>query len=144
MIVAASISLHGYEALVIPGGQQRRFVQEVFQVRARETWRALGDAAQVHVVAEDLATGVYPEDRLSAFNIGQADINLAVKTAGTQKRTVQYIRAVCGRHHNNAFVCCKAVHLNKKLVERLLALVMPAAEASAALTADCIDFVDER
>ncbi len=37
----------------------------------------------------------------------------------------------------------EAVHFAEDLVERLLALVVPAAEAGAALPADGVDFVDE-
>ena len=37
----------------------------------------------------------------------------------------------------------EAVHLGEHLVQRLLALVVPAAEAGAALAADGVDLVDE-
>src|SRR5690606_21870642 len=36
-----------------------------------------------------------------------------------------------------------AIHLDQQLVEGLLALVMPAAEAGTAMTADRVDLVDE-
>ena len=41
------------------------------------------------------------------------------------------------------FVRLEAVHLDEQLVQRLLALVVPAAEARAAVAADGVDFVDE-
>jgi hypothetical protein len=41
------------------------------------------------------------------------------------------------------FIGLEAVHLDEQLVERLLALVIAAAETGAAMTADRIDFVDE-
>ncbi len=37
----------------------------------------------------------------------------------------------------------EAIHLAENLIERLLALVVPAAEAGAALPADGVDLVDE-
>ena len=37
----------------------------------------------------------------------------------------------------------EAVHLDEQLVQRLLALVVAAAEAGAAMAADRVDFVDE-
>jgi hypothetical protein len=40
-------------------------------------------------------------------------------------------------------VALEAVHLDQQLVERLLALVVAAAEAGAALAADRVDLVDE-
>src|SRR5690606_32970676 len=42
-----------------------------------------------------------------------------------------------------ALVAFEAVHLDQQLVQRLLALVVTAAEARAAMTADRVDFVDE-
>jgi hypothetical protein len=44
---------------------------------------------------------------------------------------------------DDAVVGLEAVHLDQQLVERLLALVVPAAEAGAAVTADGVDLVDE-
>src|SRR5262249_60048209 len=44
---------------------------------------------------------------------------------------------------NNAFVGLEAVHLDQQLIERLLALVIAAAETGAAVTTDRVNFVDE-
>ncbi len=44
---------------------------------------------------------------------------------------------------DHAFVRLEAVHLDQQLVERLFALIVPAAEAGAAVPADGVDFVDE-
>src|SRR5206468_2480931 len=49
------------------------------------------------------------------------------------------IHARCNQ--DNAFVGFKAVHLDKQLVQCLLALVMSAAEACAAMPSDCVDFI---
>ena len=81
--------------------------------------------------------------RLPALYIGHADIDLTVEAAGAQQRVIEDIRAVCCRHDDNALVVAEAVHLDKQLVEGLLALVVSAAEAGAALTADSVDLVDE-
>ena len=50
---------------------------------------------------------------------------------------------VGGGDQDHAFVGLEAVHLDQQLVERLLALVVAAAEAGAAMAADRVDFVDE-
>jgi len=42
-----------------------------------------------------------------------------------------------------ALVRLEAVHLDQELVERLLALVVPAAEPRAAMASDGVDLVDE-
>ena len=86
---------------------------------------------------------MYLEDSLTALDIRCADIDLTVETARTQQRVIQNILAVGSCDDDNALVCTKAVHLNEQLVERLLALVMAAAEARAALTAYRIDLIDE-
>ena len=83
------------------------------------------------------------EDFLTAFDIRQADIHLAVKPAGAQQRFVQDIGAVGGRHDNNAVVRVETVHLDKQLVQRLFTLVMPAAKAGAALATDRVDLINE-
>src|ERR1019366_7525195 len=56
---------------------------------------------------------------------------------------VENIGPVGGRDHDDVLVGLEAVHLDEELVEGLLALVMAAAEARTALTADRVDLVDE-
>ena len=69
--------------------------------------------------------------------------DLTVETAGTQQRRVENVGAVGRRDEDHAFVGLEAVHLDEQLVQRLLALVVAAAEARAAMAADGVDFVDE-
>ena len=83
------------------------------------------------------------EDLLAALDVGQAHIDAPVKAAGTQKRVIENVGTVRGRHDDDAGVVSEAVHLHEELVERLLALVVAAAETAAALTADRIDLIDE-
>ena len=83
------------------------------------------------------------EDLLTAFNVRQAHIYLAVKPARAQQRLIQDIRAVCGRDNDNALVCTEAVHLHQQLVQRLLTLVVSAAQPCAALAAHCVDLINE-
>ena len=60
-----------------------------------------------------------------------------------QQRRVEDVRPVRGRDDDHAGVRVEAVHLDEDLVERLLALVVRAAEARAALAPDRVDLVDE-
>src|SRR5690606_25843122 len=53
------------------------------------------------------------------------------------------VGAVRRRDDDDAFGGLESVHLDERLVEGLLALVMPAAEARATVTADGVDLVDE-
>ena len=63
--------------------------------------------------------------------------------AGAQQRVIENVGAVGRRHDDDALVIRKAVHLDEQLVERLLALVVTAAETAAALAADRVDLIDE-
>jgi hypothetical protein len=65
------------------------------------------------------------------------------KRPGPQQRRVEHVGPVGRGDHDHARVALEAVHLDEQLVERLLALVVAAAEARAALAADRVDLVDE-
>src|SRR6202043_2348092 len=56
---------------------------------------------------------------------------------------VEHVGPVGGGHDDDALVRLEAVHLDEELVQGLLALVVPAAEAGAAVTADGVNLVDE-
>jgi len=86
---------------------------------------------------------VHLEDLFAALEIGQLHGHAPVKAAGAQQRVIENVGAVGRRHDDDALVIRKAVHLDEQLVERLLALVVTAAETAAALAADRVDLVDE-
>jgi hypothetical protein len=65
------------------------------------------------------------------------------KRPGAQQRRVEHVRAVGGGDDDDALVALEAVHLDQQLVQRLLALVIAAAQAGAAMAADRVDLVDE-
>ena len=74
---------------------------------------------------------------------GWADDDLPVEPARAQQRRVEDVRPVGGGDHDHAALGVEAVELDQHLVQRLLALVVPAAEARAAVPADGVDLVDE-
>ena len=134
---------HRDELAAAARGEQRGLVAEIFKVRAREAGRAPGNGGEVHVLGKGLILDVDAQDILAAADVGQAYVYLAVETAGTQQRGVKNIGAVCRRHDDDALVRAEAVHFDEQLVERLLTLVVAAAETCAALTAHGVDLVDE-
>ncbi len=134
---------HGDELVAAARAQQRRLVGKIFEIRAGEARRALRDLGEVHVLGERLVGGVDLQNVLAPLDVGIADVDLAVEAAGAQQRGIENVRAVGRRENDHALVRAEAVHLHKELVERLLALVVAAAEAGAALTADRVDLVDE-
>ena len=68
------------------------------------------------------------------------------KRPGPQQRLIEDLRAVGGAEHDHAGARVEAVHLGQDLVERLLALVVAAADVRArrgARAADGVELVDE-
>ncbi len=86
---------------------------------------------------------VHLEDLLAAAHVGQRHHDLAVEAARAQQRRIEHVRAVGGGDDDDALVALEAVHLHQQLVQRLLALVVTAAQARAAMAADRVDLVDE-
>src|SRR5258707_3350679 len=86
---------------------------------------------------------MYAENLLASTNVRKRHYNAAVKASRTQQRGIQHIRTVRGSNQNYAFVRFKAIHLDQQLVQRLFALIVSAAESGSAMTAYCINFVNE-
>ena len=99
--------------------------------------------AEVDVRGERLALGVHREHGLAALDVGRRYRDLPVEATRPQQRRVEDVRAVRGGDHDDAALDVEAVHLDQHLVERLLALVVPAAQAGAAVPPDGVDLVDE-
>ena len=123
--------------------QDRRLVDEVGEVRAGEARRLPGDAFDVDALVERLALGVDLQDLGPAAHVRPVEDDLAVEAARAQQRRVEDVRPVGGGDDDDVRVGVEAVHLDQDLVQRLLALVVAAAEAGAALAADRVDLVDE-
>ena len=83
------------------------------------------------------------EDLEPALHVGSVEDDLAVEATGPQQRRVEHVGAVGGGDDDDVGVGVEAVHLDEDLVERLLPLVVRAAQAGAALAADGVDLVDE-
>ena len=139
----------GFEVFVVhllrpaPHGEQRRFVHEVREVGAAHARRPARQHVEVDVVADLLVAEVHREDVLALVLRRERHEDLAVETTRAQQRGVEDVGPVGRGHHHDALGGLEAVHLGEHLVERLLALVVAAAEAGAALAADRVDLVDE-
>ena len=83
------------------------------------------------------------EDAFAALDVGTIDDDAAIEAARAQQRRVEHVGPVGRGHQDDAFVRLEAVHLDEQLIERLLALVVTAAETGAAVPADRVDLVDE-
>ena len=134
---------HGDQPLAAAGGEQRRLVDQVHQVGAGEAGRAARDHLEIDVGRQRHLAHVHLEDLLAADDVRVGHDDLPVETAGAQQRRVEHVGPVGGGDEDDAFVRLEAVHLDQELVQRLLALVIAAAEAGAAMAADRVDLVDE-
>ncbi len=83
------------------------------------------------------------QNLLAADDVRVRHNDLAIEPARTQQRRIEHVRPVGSRNQDDAFVGFKAIHLDQQLVQRLLTLVITAAEPGAAMTANRVDFVDE-
>jgi hypothetical protein len=134
---------HPYGLAVVPGGVERRLVHQVRQVRPGEPGGPARQHGDVDVVSEGDLLGVDAEDALASPDVGAIDHDPAIEATRAQQRRVEHVRAVGRRNQDDAFVRLEAVHLHQQLVQRLLALVVAAAEPGPAVPADGIDLVDE-
>ncbi len=129
--------------LVVAAGPQRGLVDEVADVGPGQPYRAGGEPLEVDVVGQRNAAGVDAEDRQAALVGGAIDRDVAVETARPKQGRIEHVGPVRGGHHDHRLGLREPVHLAEDLVERLLALVVSAADAGAAMPADGVDLIDE-
>jgi hypothetical protein len=98
---------------------------------------------KVHVIRERDLARVHLEDALAPAHVRPVHHDLAIEAAGAQQRRIEHVGTVRGGDDDDALVRLEAVHLHQQLVQRLLALVVPAAEARAAVATDSFDLVYE-
>src|SRR5262245_35934929 len=134
---------HADLLLVLARGEERRLVDQVLQVGTGEAGRLAGQELDVDVVADRHATSVHAQDAFAALHVGPWHHHATIEAAGTEKRRIEHVGPVGGGDQDDALVGLEAVHLHQELVERLLALVVAAAQAGAAMAPDRVDLVDE-
>ena len=105
--------------------------------------RSRGERVEVDVARERLAARVHLEDLAAPESVRTVDDDLAVEAAGTEERGIEDVGPVRRGDEDDVVLHLEAVHLDEELVQRLLALVVAAAETRAAVTADGVDLVHE-
>src|SRR5438094_7206979 len=83
------------------------------------------------------------ENFFSPAHIRTAHYHATIEAPRPQQRRIEHIGTVRCSHQDDAFIRLKSVHLDQQLVQRLLALVVTATQASATVTPDSVDLVDE-
>ena len=72
----------------MPGGDERCFVADVGDVGTRKTGRLTRQKIAVDLLVQFQVTHVNGENLGPFVHVGQADVDLAVETAGTHERLV--------------------------------------------------------
>ena len=129
--------------LVLAGRLQRGLVNQIGQVGAGEARRAAGQHVQLDVIGQRLALGVNFQNAQPTAAIRAVHHHAPVKAARPQQGGVQHVGTVGGGEEDHAGIGVEPVHFHEELVEGLLALVVPAAQAGAALAAHGVDLIDK-
>ena len=122
------VVLH-HRLAVLARREQRRFVDEVREIGSREPRCGAGQDREVDVRGQRNLPRVDLQDLLAAAHVGASDDHLPVESAGAQEGGVEHVGAVGRGDQDHAVVGLEAVHLDEELIERLLALVVAAAQA---------------
>jgi len=98
---------------------------------------------QVDIARQRLALDMHLEDFLPSAQIGAIQHDAAVEAARAHQGRVEDVRAVRRRQDDDLGVGVETVHLHQDLVQRLLALIVAAAQPRPALPPHGIDLIDE-
>ena len=134
---------HVNQALIAARREQRRFVDQIGQVRARKSGGPSRQKAGFDVVIDRNLAHVDLQDLLATADVRQRDDDLAVETARPQQCGVQYVGTIRRRNDYHAFVTVKAIHLDEQLIQGLFPFVVTAAKSGTAMSPDGVDFVDK-
>src|SRR5438067_10222 len=124
-------------------GENGRLINKVAEVGAGKAGGLAGEDFEVDLAIEGLVARVHFEDGATAADVRPIERHMPVEPTGAEQRRIENVRAVGGRDHDHMGVGLEAVHLDQQLVERLLALVVTAAQAGAALASDGVDLIDK-
>src|ERR1700683_722214 len=143
LVLGALELVHADDAAIGARREQRRFVDEIGKICPGESGRAPRNQRRADILAERHAPHVHAQDLLAAAPVGQRHYHLAIEAPGTQQRRIEHVRPVGGGNDDDPFITLEAIHFHQQLVERLLALLVPAAKPRAAVASHGIDLVDE-
>mmetsp|Transcript_99510 Transcript_99510/g.276936 ORF Transcript_99510/g.276936 Transcript_99510/m.276936 type:complete len:319 (-) Transcript_99510:1139-2095(-) len=105
-----------------PHGQDGRLVQEVSELCPTEAGCLLRDGRKADIAVQSLVGCMHLQNLLPPTEIRQANSDMPVKAPRPQHRTVEGIKAVCGRNHYDAVAPLETVHFCEELIEGLILL----------------------
>src|SRR5215467_3421481 len=122
----ALLKSHADRIGAAPGCEQRGLVDEVGKIRACKARRERRNLLGIDVGCELRLPQMDLEDVDPSLLVGPIDQDLAIETAGAQQRRIKNFGAVGRRQNHKAGPRIEAVHVDKKLIEGLLLLVVAA------------------
>src|SRR5262249_10930590 len=134
--------IHEHGFAVVASCVQRRFIHHVGEFSAGEARSAARKNRKIHIVGQGNLACMYAKDLFTSTNVGKRDHHAAIEASGTEQRWIQYVRPVGGGDQDDAFIGLEAVHFHQELVQGLLALIVPAAQARSTVAAHGVNFID--
>ena len=119
------------------------FVEEVREIRSRESDGGAGDLPQIDLLLDRLVLGMHFKDLHAVFKVREVDGDFPVESSRPEQCLIEDIRAVRRRHDDDIGVIVEAVHFGKDLVEGLFPFVVSSADSWGPLLSDGIDLIDE-
>ena len=130
--------------LPVAGGQQRGLVHQVLEVGAREARGSGRPGCRGRCALASGLPRVWTSRILARpLRSGRSTTIWRSKRPGRSSAGSRMSGPVGGRDEDDVVRHREAVHLHEELVQRLLALVVAAAQAGAAVAADGVDLVHE-
>ncbi len=123
--------------------QQRRFVDEIREIGAGKSRRALRNDLEIHIRRHLHRARVDAQNLLAAAHVRLVHQHLAIEAARSQQRGIEHFGPVRRAHDDDPLAGIETVHLREKLVERLLALFVAAHRALHAHLAERVELVNE-
>ena len=134
---------HVYSLAVEPRRRQRRLVHHVRKVRAGKARCSPRQNRQVHILGQRHLLRMHLQNLFTPANVRTVHNHAPVETSRPQQRRIEHIRPVRRGNQNHAVVGLKPVHLDQQLIQRLLALIVSAAQASTAVPSHSVNLIDE-
>src|SRR5262249_16899863 len=122
---------------------KRRFVYKVGEVGAGKAGSAASDDGKVDIVSDGHLASVYAENFFAALDVRASYNDAAIEAAWTQERGIENVGTGGSGDEDDAFVGLEAIHFDEQSVQSLLALVVTAAETSATMASDRVNFIDK-
>ena len=134
---------HHHAIGVMTSGKKRRFIDKICKISTRKSRCAFCKHVEINIRRKWHFASMHFQNSFATTNIRAINHYLTIKSARTKQCRVKHIRAICCRHNDYAAILLKAIHFDKKLIKRLFALIVSAAQTGTAMTTDCVYLINK-